>query len=343
MLAAAQSYLTLNGDGSYESEQTVSGTGGAPSVYELQPSWQNTIVNAVSTTMRTVTDVSFDGSNYSSPAIIDSYFSTTFGPASGTAGVGSSFGVWQNADGSSIAAPSWAALLAIANQARSLVGETALNGPTDTLSDLYGLAGTGDFHSLTQLNGLDSNQDDKTVLAPVFANYSALAGLGSPVANLLIPDLAGGQHTISGTVFNDLDGKGSPGDMNPSLAGVTVYLDARNDGQLDPGDPSTTTDSSGNYQFVVAPGTYTVRAVPPSGDVQSTENPASFTFATGNTDDMPNVNFGFVSSPTPRRPPRPHQPPHRLQHQPRHLRPRPLRPRLRPLRQPRRTTRRRSW
>ena len=47
VIAAAQSFLSVSGNGTYLGEQTVSGTGGAPSVYQLQPPWQNTIVNAV--------------------------------------------------------------------------------------------------------------------------------------------------------------------------------------------------------------------------------------------------------------------------------------------------------
>ena len=118
VVAGAASYCTLDAAGNYVSEQTVSGTGGAPSVYELQPAWQNSVVSAASTTMRTVTDVSFNGSSYSAAAIVDSYYSSTFGPADNPAGKGSSFGLWQESNGSSIAAPSWAAVLAIADQAR---------------------------------------------------------------------------------------------------------------------------------------------------------------------------------------------------------------------------------
>ena len=40
------------------------------------------------------------------------------------------------------------------------------------------------------------------------------------MANLLIPDLAGGQHTISGSIFNDINGNDVPSDENPALAGV---------------------------------------------------------------------------------------------------------------------------
>src|SRR5262249_21669082 len=47
--------------------------------------------------------------------------------------------------------------------------------------------------------------------------------------------------SISGTVFNDLNGSGVL-DANPGLAGWTVFLDIHNDGMLDSDDPQTVTD-----------------------------------------------------------------------------------------------------
>src|SRR5205807_2826221 len=47
-------------------------------------------------------------------------------------------------------------------------------------------------------------------------------------------------------------------------AGVTVYLDADNNGRLDPGETSTTTGSDGSYTFSnLAAGTYSVRVNAP--------------------------------------------------------------------------------
>ena len=71
---------------------------------------------------------------------------------------------------------------------------------------------------------------------------------------------------ISGTVFNDLSGTGTLAPGDPDLAGWTVYLDANNNGALDPGEVSTVTAANGTYSFTgLGPGTYNVREVAPSG------------------------------------------------------------------------------
>jgi hypothetical protein len=76
--------------------------------------------------------------------------------------------------------------------------------------------------------------------------------------------------TISGTVFNDLNGDGIHDPGEPGLAGWTVFLDLNNDGKLDPGDPSTVTSATGSYTFTnLGPGTYIVREVPQDTWVQS--------------------------------------------------------------------------
>jgi hypothetical protein len=59
------------------------------------------------------------------------------------------------------------------------------------------------------------------------------------------------------------------------LAGLTVFVDRNGSGVLAPGDPTTTTDASGNYSFAdLAPGAYTI-------DVQLNNPSERFTLPTG--------------------------------------------------------------
>ena len=108
-------------------------------------------------------------------------------------------GEWQQANGSSDAAPAWAALLAIIDQGRGLLGEQPLTSD-EALTMLYALP-SSDFNKISQL-------DDGT---DVPANYNDAAGLGSPVANALAAGMDGGQDTITGTVTSELTGAHTAG------------------------------------------------------------------------------------------------------------------------------------
>ena len=82
--------------------------------------------------------------------------------------------------GTSLATPLWAGMAAVADQGRVAAGGTAL-GSTAMLTDLYQLDqfDPGDFHDVTQgYNGYAAGP-----------GYDLVTGLGSPKANLLIPDL----------------------------------------------------------------------------------------------------------------------------------------------------------
>jgi len=75
---------------------------------------------------------------------------------------------------------------------------------------------------------------------------------------------------ITGRVFNDSNNDGLLDGAETGLAWTTVYLDANGNGQLDPGELSTTTDSAGNYVFSNLPaGSYSVRALTQSGYAQT--------------------------------------------------------------------------
>ncbi len=103
-------------------------------------------------------------------------------------------------------------------------------------------------------------------------------------------------NRISGSAFHDLNFNGIQNTGEPSLSGVTLFLDADNNGVLDAGEASTTTDASGNYLFAnLASGSYRVRAVILAGSVPTTPNPAIVIVFGGST--ASSVNFGNFSIP----------------------------------------------
>jgi serine-aspartate repeat-containing protein C/D/E len=97
---------------------------------------------------------------------------------------------------------------------------------------------------------------------------------------------------IEGHVFNDvnLNAVQDGGDTNAS--GTTIYLDSNNDGDLDGGEPTTTSNGSGDYSFGgLVPGTYYVRASLPAGGIRTTANPPATVVSSGNG--ATGVNFGI--------------------------------------------------
>ena len=72
-------------------------------------------------------------------------------------------------------------LVAIADQGRALAGKSSLDGPSQTLPMLYQLPGS-DFHDIT------SGSNGAYSAGP---GYDLVTGLGTPLANLIVPALAG--------------------------------------------------------------------------------------------------------------------------------------------------------
>jgi subtilase family serine protease len=160
--------LNVDSNGNYLGESAWSGSGGAPSSYEPRLSYQDNWTNLVGNS-RGIPDVSFDADPNTGVAV---YSSTSYQGSSG----------WFVVGGTSLSAPCWAALVALADQGRST--------PFDSLSFLsavYNLAGTisssgykGNFHDITQ--------GDNGVF-PAVDGYDMVTGIGSPKADQLIPDL----------------------------------------------------------------------------------------------------------------------------------------------------------
>ena len=151
-----------------------SASAGGISAYEPEPAYQD---NVQDTTYRTEPDVAADGDPNTGLAVYDPY---DFGAAT-------PFETWG---GTSLACPLWAGMIAIADQGRALDGGAPLTGYSQTLPALYSLPST-DFHNVPiGYNGYDAS--------PV---YDLITGLGTPRANVLIPQLAayelGSQAVVS--------------------------------------------------------------------------------------------------------------------------------------------------
>ncbi|MDB5341499.1 MAG: hypothetical protein JWN70_7118 [Planctomycetaceae bacterium] len=166
--------LNVSSNGSYLSESGWSGSGGGPSKYESQPSYQKGVVTQ-STTARTGPDVAYDADPNTGVSVYDSYGNSSSAP-------------WSQYGGTSAAAPQWAGLIAIADQGRALAGLGSLDGITQTLPKLYTLP-AADFHDVT------SGSSTGTTRYNAQAGYDLVTGRGSPIANLVVSGLVGSSST----------------------------------------------------------------------------------------------------------------------------------------------------
>ena len=77
--------------------------------------------------------------------------------------------------------------------------------------------------------------------------------------------------SISGIVFNDANGNGGRDGGVFGLAGWVIYADLNNNNKQDPGEPTASTNGTGNYRLgSLAAGDYIVRATPKVGWRQTT-------------------------------------------------------------------------
>ena len=172
VLSVGGTALTLGTGNVWSSEIGWSGSGGGPSAYESQPSYQQGVVTQTSSA-RATPDVAYDASPSTGFAVYDSvkYEGTTYG--------------WLQVGGTSAGAPQWSALLAIADQGRALSGQPALNStsPQEVMNILY--ENPADFHDITSGTSTGSPQYSAG------PGYDYVTGLGSPIANLIVGSLDG--------------------------------------------------------------------------------------------------------------------------------------------------------
>jgi hypothetical protein len=173
VLSVGGTTLKTKASGGYARETAWTLSTGGVSAYETEPPYQSSVQ---STGSRVVPDVAYDADTNTGIAIYDSQ---TYQGQSG----------WFEAGGTSAGAPQWAALIALIDQGLS---SGTLDGASQTLPDLYALAGTAsyttDFHDVTK------GSNGAYAAGP---GFDAVTGLGSPVANQLLQAAAGWTGTTA--------------------------------------------------------------------------------------------------------------------------------------------------
>jgi hypothetical protein len=131
VLSVGGTTLNLSSPGGYGSETAWLGGGGGYSQFELEPAYQETVQT---TGARSTPDVAYEADPNTGVEV----YATD--PRTG-------IGAWQVVGGTSVGAPSWAGIIVIVDQGRTLAGTGSLDGPTQTLPTLY-QAPASDFHTV---------------------------------------------------------------------------------------------------------------------------------------------------------------------------------------------------
>jgi hypothetical protein len=269
VVAVGGTSLTINNDSSWGGESGWSGGGGGISLYESQPSYQSGKVNGLSSTKRTIPDISMDANPNTGVYVLDT-----------------NDGGWFTVGGTSLSSPMVAGLVAITNQGRALAGLDPLDGRTQTLPLLYNQPASM-FHDVTTgNNGFAAG-----------AGYDLVTGIGSPIGNLLVPALAD-SGSISGTVFQDSNSNSVLDPSEPAISNATVYVDLNGNQQMDSGEPRQTTGASGSFTFNgLLPGSFTIREVPPPGYIATGSADAVLSAGSNVTDvNLPTIATGYTGT-----------------------------------------------
>ena len=171
VLAVGGTEAVFDADNSFRSETAWDSSGGGVSHYEPRPGYQKADLSG---TNRGTPDVAYVSTGY---AFYDSYDYGTAKP-------------WGQFEGTSAAAPQWAALIAIADQARAANGLAPLDGPTETLPLLYAPFNRSAFNDVTTGDNFVTDATNKVVSgSAAVAGYDLVTGLGTPKADQIVEAL----------------------------------------------------------------------------------------------------------------------------------------------------------
>ena len=190
VLAVGGTSLQWSGSGT-RYEAAWASSGGGASAWEPLPSWQAGVVvpGSGAARMRTVSDVAFNANpNTGQYVALTAKGSTT-----------TSWNAWG---GTSIGAPQWAGLVAVANARRAAVSKTPLG---DFHATLYkAIAGSAITRAAAFTDVVDGN-DGRCNTCAAAAGYDTVTGWGTPNAvallNVLASDAPAAAPTVPGAFF----------------------------------------------------------------------------------------------------------------------------------------------
>jgi hypothetical protein len=211
VLAVGGTTLELNFSGRYLFETAWFDSSGGYGKFESEPEYQRLVQ---STFRRSTPDVAFDGDPETGVQVYETSLYTGHGS-------------WNVVGGTSLGTPAWAAIIAIVDQGRTLLGKGSLDGATQALPSIYALPGS-DFNAIPPL---------ASTAGP--ANIST--GRGTPNGPALIADLVASNITVPLTLRGTA--KGGPATSTsrqrtkkhavtlhvkiPALANPSAHPDAR--------------------------------------------------------------------------------------------------------------------
>jgi subtilase family serine protease len=162
--------LPLDGAGNLAGSETAwSGSGGGVSAYEAEPGYQSGYPIPADGGKRGIPDVSYDGDPSTGFSVYDS---TNYQGQKG----------WFRVGGTSAGAPQWSALFILADQ-----GRAALSSNNTGSSPVYGAAASAVYGS--NYRDITAGSNGTCAICAAKPGYDFVTGLGSPLANSLVPYL----------------------------------------------------------------------------------------------------------------------------------------------------------
>src|SRR5437867_1799317 len=193
--------LNLQSTVKVQSETAWSGSGGGVSSQESKPSYQT---GFNSNSGRGVPDVSYVADPNTGVSIYDSY----------------GYGGWNQAGGTSVGAPQWAAITAIVNS-----GGGQLSSASFGTNTAFYNASTGPAYSANYRDITSGNNGNCGTICNAGPSYDFVTGLGSPLTNNLIPYLQPPQpdFTITANPSSLTINSGSSGSSTITITSVNGF------------------------------------------------------------------------------------------------------------------------